>query len=524
MHHFKLSRRILLGAGVLAASVMVTFAPIQAAYAAETLVIAKAADPQSLDPAQTMDNNDWTITYPLYQRLVAYDVSKDGKGLTSVVGELASSWKASDDGLTWVFTLSDGNFFSDGSPVNAAAVEYSFNRLFRIGQGPAEAFPADTKVAATGPMEVTFTLAKPFAPFLYTLANNGAGIVNPTVASQDGADGTTWLAANSAGSGAYMLASWERGQSLVLKPNPHYGGKAPAIDTIRVDIVPEASARRLRLDAGDVQIAESLPNDQLDALKSAGKVSVQAYPSLKVTYLYLNNAKAPLDNVDVRRAVSHAMDYKAIIDGVLGGNGKQLLGPIPDGMWGQKTDITTYSHNVDKAKAEMAAANPSVKDLTFLYSDRDPNWEPIAISTQAYLAELGFNVKLEKLANATMRDRLGTGDFDISIGNWSPDFADPYMFMNYWFDSARHGLPGNRSFYTNDTVDQLIREAAVTTDQAKRTELYGKAQDIVTSEAAYVYLFQKDYRIAMSKSVQGFVFNPMLEDIYNFAGMSLSGK
>jgi peptide/nickel transport system substrate-binding protein len=497
---------------------------VEPAYASSTFVIAKAADPQSLDPAQTMDNNDWTVTYRIYQRLVKYEVSPEGKGLTSVTGDLAKSWEVSPDGLTWVFKIAEGNAFSDGTPVDAQAVEYSFQRLFALGQGPSEAFPKGILVNATGPMEVTFQLPEAFAPFLYTLANNGASIVSPSVDSKGGQQGTTWLAGNSAGSGPFMLASWEKGQSIVLKPNPHYGGKAPALSNVRIDIIPEASARRLKLEAGDAQIAEGLPNDQLDALANSSNVVVKDYPSLLVTYLYLNNAKAPLDQVTVRKALSYAIDYSAIIDGVIGGHGKQMRGPIPDGMWGAKADTLQYSLDLTKAKSLLASAPAISRPITFLYSDRDPNWEPIAIATQAFLAQVGINVKLEKLANATMRERIDKGDFDIAIGNWSPDFADPYMFTNYWFDSARKGLAGNRSFFKNPNVDALLAAAAKSVDQAERAALYGDVQDIVTDEAAYVYLFQKDYRIAMSKSVTGFVFNPMLQDIYNIDNITVTAK
>jgi len=218
--------------------------PLNTALAAGSnrLVIAKASDPQTLDPAVTMDNNDWTVSYPIYQRLVSYEISNEGKGLTSVTGELAKSWHVSEDGLQWVFKLNEGHKFSDGTPVDAKAVEYSFKRLFGMGQGPAAPFPEGTKIEATGQMEVTFTLPSAFAPFLYTLAINGASIVNPAVASQEGDEGSVWLSNHSAGSGAYMLENWEPGQSLILKPNPHYGGKKPAIATVRVDIVPVSTA------------------------------------------------------------------------------------------------------------------------------------------------------------------------------------------------------------------------------------------------------------------------------------------
>ena len=91
--------------------------------------------------------------------------------------------------------------------------------------------------------------------------------------------------------------------------------------------------------------------------------------------------------------------------------------------------------------------------------------------------------------------------------------------MNYWFESDKKGLPGNRAFYDNPQVDALLKQAVATTDQAARTKDYQQAQKTVIDDAAYVYLFQKNYQVAMNKEVKGFVFNPMLEQIYNIADM-----
>ncbi|MWL75703.1 ABC transporter substrate-binding protein, partial [Escherichia coli] len=129
----------------------------------DMLVIGKAADPQTLDPAVTIDNNDWTVTYPSYQRLVQYK-----PGSTEIEGDLASGWKASEDQKTWTFTLQDNARFADGTPVTAEAVKASFERLLKIGQGPAEAFPKDLQVEAVDAHTVKFILNQPFAPFLYT--------------------------------------------------------------------------------------------------------------------------------------------------------------------------------------------------------------------------------------------------------------------------------------------------------------------------------------------------------------------
>src|SRR5690606_279015 len=107
----------------------------------------KAADPQTLDPAVTIDNNDWTVTYPAYQRLMRYK-QVDGKGSTEVEGDLAESWTVSPDNLTWTFKLRPNQKFADGTQVDAEAVKYSFERLLRLKQGPSEAFPSTLKVSA----------------------------------------------------------------------------------------------------------------------------------------------------------------------------------------------------------------------------------------------------------------------------------------------------------------------------------------------------------------------------------------
>ncbi|HWQ10025.1 MAG TPA: ABC transporter substrate-binding protein, partial [Holophaga sp.] len=285
-------------------------------------------------------------------------------------------------------------------------------------------------------------------------------------------------------------------------------------------IIGESSNRRLQLESGDLDIAENIPFDQLAAMANKPGVKVCEYPSLAVTYLYLNNKRAPISSVEMRRAISYAADYSGLIKSIMKGQAKQMRGAIPEGMWGFDASAMQYQLDMNKAKAELAKANPSRKKLSFLYSERDPNWEPIGLALQANLASLGIDVKMERMANATMRDRIGKGDYDISIGNWSPDFADPYMFMNYWFDSEKQGLPGNRSFYANAEVDKLVRQAASISDQKQRTKLYQQAQKIVVAEAPYVFLFQKNYQVAMRDSISGYVFNPMLENIFNIESMT----
>ncbi|MBD1554647.1 ABC transporter substrate-binding protein [Pseudomonas typographi] len=485
-----------------------------AAVPADTLMLGKAADPQTLDPGVTFDNNDWTVTYPAYQRLMRYKV-ENGKGSTEVEGDLAASWSVSPDNLVWTFTLKPGNHFDDGAEVNAEAVKFSIERLIKLKQGPSSIFPEDMVTEVVGPLTVRFTLKKPFAPFLFALAHNGASIVNPDVKDPD-----AYLASHTAGSGAYRLAAWQKGQALTLEPNAHYAGAAPSLKKVVIKIIAEPSVRRLQLEHGDLDIIEDLPEDQVQALAKAPGFVTTAYPSLRVTYLYLNNKRPPLNDPNVRKAIVEALDYQGIVDGIAMGKAQLMNGPIPQGMWGYDPSLPVPKQDMAAAQAALAKAPKKVSTLQFLYSDKDPAWEPIGLTLQAGLASLGVNLNMNKLANATFRDRLGSADFDIAIGNWSPDFADPYMFMNFWFDTANAGLSGNRSFYSNPKVDELVREAASISDVEKRKALYQQAQKIVVGDSAYAYLYQKAYTVPMSSTVKGYVFNPMLEQVFDFAAMS----
>lgn len=479
----------------------------------KSLVVATSADLGTIDPAVAMDNAAWKISYPAYERLVNFKESS-----TEVEPGLAKSWTISTDGLTWTFIIRENVKFADGAPLDASAIKFSFDRLMTIKKGPSEAFPSLESVTVVDPQTVVFKLKTVFPAFLSTLATNGGGIVNPVVMKheKDGDMGQNWLANHTAGSGPYVLAEWIPEQSLKLTANPNNSGEKPKLSTISIKIIKDPSSQRMALEKGDVDIAENIPVDQLKELKKNLDLVVFDTPSLMVDYIYLNTQKPTLNNPKVRQAISYAIDYQGIISSVWQGNATQMRGPIPKGLWGYQSDLFQYTKNVEKAKSLLQEAGVKDLSLNLMYSDRKPWWEQEAQIIQNNLSEIGIKVNLQKIAYAAQREKIDKGDFDLTMGVWSPDYADPYMFMNYWFDSKNFGLAGNRAFYKNDKVDQLVRQAASVNDQAQRTDLYKQAQEIIMQDAPYVFLVQKNYQLPMRKSVQGFVFNPMLEDMYNF--------
>ncbi|MED1951190.1 ABC transporter substrate-binding protein [Brevibacillus centrosporus] len=485
---------------------------------ADTLFVGITSDQGTLDPAVTFDNSAWKITYPTYQRLVEYD-----GGTTEVKPGLAKEWKVSEDGLTWTFTLAEGNKFSDGTPVTAEAVKFTFDRTLKIKKGPADVYSVIKEIKVDSPTSVTFVLSKNFPPFLSTLAANYGGIVNPKVMEkeQNGDLGQNFLANNTMGSGPYQLSEWRKGEYLKLTLNPNSSVK-PALQNIFFKIIPDATAQRLQLEQGEIDIAEGIPNEQLKALKDLPNVEVLQQPSLFVDYIYVNSTKGnpALQNPKVRQALSYAIDYDALTESVQEGYATQMRGPIPKGLWGYDESAPQYKRDVEKAKALLAEAGATNLTIDLLYSDNKAWWETEALALQAFFSDIGVKLNLKKIAYATSREMIDKGEFDLAMGVWSPDFGDPYMFMNYWFDSVNFGLAGNRAFYKNDKVDELVRKAASINDKAEREKLYKEAQLITIDEAPYLYLYQKDFLLPVSKSVKGFVYNPMLEGIYNLAEMS----
>ncbi len=482
-----------------------------------TLVVGVSSDIHTLDPGVSSDNYDWRQIYPCYDRLVKYKVV-NGEGSTEVEPQAAESWTVSDDGKVWTFTIRQGITFNDGTPLDAEAVKFAFNRTLTIGKGPADNIGAIESMTVIDPYTLEIKLKNAYGPFLQTLATDGASIVNPSVMQheKDGDLAQAWLAENTDGSGPFTLTEWTRGQRAVLEAKPDYWGGAPKIDTAIVRFMSESADRRMALERGDIDIAENILVDQIPALEKNPDIVVKRFPSQLVEYVYINCQKPALSDKRVRQALNYAIDYQGIIDYVLQGNGVQMRGPIPKGMWGHKEDLFQYSLNVEKAKELLKEAGAEGLSLTLIYSDRRAAWEQIATVMQSNFRDIGVELNLELMANPTLRDRVDKGDFELCLGAWSPDFADPYMFMNFWFESDKWGLPGNRSFYKNEEVDTLVKKAAVLSDQAERVKLYNEAQEIIMEDAPYIFLYQVQTIVPMRKNVTGYVYNPMLESMYNF--------
>jgi len=485
----------------------------------DTLVVAVPEDIHLLDPAVSLEIGDRREFYLCYDRLVKYK-GVEGPGNAELEPMVAESWSVSPDGMVYTFKIRKGISFDDGTPLDAKAVKFSLERLLKIRKGPSDTLAAVKKsIDLVDNYTIRITLKNPFAPFLATLNGPGASIVNPNVMKheKDGDMAQAWLAQRADGSGPFRMVEWTRGERCVLESKANYWGTKPKVKRVIIRFIRESSDRRMALERGDVDIAENLPVDQELVVEKNPDIVLPKDPAMMMQIVYLNCQKPALENKVVRQALNYAVDYKGIIDYVVKGYGRQMRGPIPQSMWGHNPNVLQYNRDVTKAKAllQKAGYGKGLK-LTLLYAKRGVAWEQIAAILQNNFAEIGVDLKLQLMAWPTLRDKLDRGDFELSLGGWNPTVVDPYAIMSYWFDSERYGLAGNRSFYKNSQVDELIRKALTISKKEERVKLYNAAQDIIMEDAPYIFLYEREVRVPMRKNVKGAIFNPALLSTYNY--------
>jgi len=479
---------------------------------AQTFVYGVSADPTNIDPHQTVDGNAVLAMGRVYSGLVELKSGVPQPGAPLEVNpDLAESWQVSDDSLHYTFKLRPGLKFADGTPLDARAVKWSFDRLMGINKSASANIRQLKSTDAPDPTTVTMTLSEPFAYFLPNLGTYASAIINPSVAQHRSNDDQAqeWLSNNAMGSGPYQITDWQRGQRLTLDYNPNWSGREPAIKRVILNIVPESTNLKLQLQKGDIDFMSPISIPEMLSLQGAPGVRIEEVPSLLLILAYLNNSKPPLDNVKVRQAMNYAINYDQIIQELIQGKGRRLRGPLAFGMEGYDDSLKGYDYDPVKAKQLLVDAGfPGGLDLTLTYSSQGaPGADDVAQAAQSNLGDVGIRVKIEKVAEPTRRERIDKGEFVWSVGGWTT-LPTPPSTMDKWYLSANKGLNANRAFYGNPKVDELVKQAPTILDTQKRIDTYRQAQNIVVDEAPYILFYQANQILGMRDNIQGFEIKP----------------
>ncbi len=488
--------------------------PIQRA---KTLVFGRGGDSVSLDPAHEDDGESLAPCEMIYDTLVQFK-----EGTTEVEPGLADRYEVSDDGLSYTFHLHPDVKFHDGTPCDAVAVVFSFERqrdpehpFHKLGGaykywGNMGMSDIVAKVEAVDPLTVKFTLKRPEAPFLANLAMHFCSIVSPAAVRKWGED----YGRHPTGTGPFKFASWDPRQKIVLAKNPGYFKGAPEIDKLIYRVIPEANTRLMELKGGSIQGFDNPSPFQLKAVENDPVISVLTKPGMNVGYLAMNCRKKPFDDIRVRQAVAHAIDKQAIIADLYQGMGVAAKNPLPPSVWGYDDTVEDYPYDPAKAKELLDAAGVSDGFETTLYAMPNPrpympSPEKVAEAIIADLAKVGIRAKMVTYDWATYLAKTEAGEHDMALLGWSGDNGDPDNFLYVLLSKEATNPPAtNIAFWEDDDFSTLVKQAKQETDKAKRADLYRQAQQIFHRETPWVPLAHSVQVILMSKRVRGFTLYP----------------
>lgn len=444
--------------------------PVTAHAQKDSVVIGQTLEPPTLDPTAGPAQAIREVTYlNVFEGLLRID--HDGK----LQPMLAESWTVSPDNLVYTFKLRRGVRFHDGSDFNAADVKFTFDRAMAPDSTNAQKwiFAPIAGIETPDPATVTITLKQPSGNFLYGLAWGDAVIFAP--------DSVVNNKTNPVGTGPYRFQRWNRGDRIELVRNDAYWGKVPAISRATFRFIPDAQAQVSAIRSGDVDALSNLAAPEAaDQLKSDGKLKVVVGNTEGETILGINNGKPPFSDVRVRRALAHAIDRKAVIEGAMSGYGTPI-GSHFSPNHPAYVDLTgMYPFDPAKARALLKEAGfPNGFDAT-LRLPPPPYARRSGEIVAAMLGQVGVRVTIEPIEFAQWLDQVFRNkNYDLTIiSHTEPLDIGIYARDDYYF------------LYKNPAFKALMARIDTTVDEAERNKLYGDAQRMLAEDCVNVFLFQ----------------------------------
>lgn len=489
------------------------------------MVYGRYADSLFLDPVFTDANLDIWILTNLYDTLI-----QPGPGGKGLVPGLASSYGFSKDGLSFTLTLRPGAKFADGSSIAAGDVKFSLDRARNPNNGAWNFLLGSIASVTAKGNQVVLKLKNPDPSLPAALATFNSGVMPAKLyAAAKGANEKARgkvFAEKPIGSGPFVLSEWKRGSFMVLKRNPYYWRKAadgkalPYLDELRFEIVPDDSARILKLQSGELDGAEFIPFSRVAELQADTKLNMKLYPSTKVNFVVINNrAKLndgtdnPLSNQKLRQALNYATDKQALIKLVTFGIGKEMKSYMSS-----STPLFApqpmYPFDIEKAKKLYADSGaPANLELTVQALSGSADQTALATALQQMWAAIGVKLNIVQLDSASSNDKYQKHDFELSFNSWTDDIADPNELTAYAavFESAESFKTGFKSA----EVEKLFAQSQREVNTVKRAEMYRRIQQIHTETAPMVYLYETPYPVALGKRVRDFVQIPLGNNVFS---------
>lgn len=464
-----------------------------------TLIFARGADSQKLDPADVDDGESIKVLVNICQGLVRFK-----HGTTEVEPCLATSWTISPDGLTYTFKLRDGVRFHDGAPLDAETAAFSFRRQMDKAHPsrPADAtfaywsamFNMIAAVEVVDPMTLRIHVREPHAPLLASLCIPAAQLISPKFLDQS----------HPVGTGPFRFVEWIPNERIVLEANRDYWEGAPKIQRLVFKVVPDSATRLIQLQTGQIQAMDGIDPNSLSIIRGDESLKLITAPGLNVCYLAFNCQKPPLTDKNLRRAIAGAINKQDIINAVYRGAAIVAKNPLPPFVAGHNESILDAP-----PRSNIPPLSRPLK-LHVMTNPRPylPNPIRAAEMIKADLEKAGIPVDIVPNEWGAHLSRTSHGEHEMALLGWVGDNgdADNFLYVLLDKDTATLGSALNICFWMNDAYHDLMVNARRELDPEKRAALYRKSQEIIFDEAPMVPLAHAEALMACRANVDGILF------------------
>jgi peptide/nickel transport system substrate-binding protein len=469
------------------------------AAGSSTLVIANAVRVDTLDPEANSVNESIWMDQNLYSRLL--QPNPTGTGL---LPDLATSWNVSKDGLTYTFHLRNAQF-SDGSPLTASDVVFSIDRSRAFKGGWGFLLTPVKTITAPDPHTVVITLSQKHAPLLADLAMYAYSIV-PKKEVQ--AQGKAFFQ-HPVGSGPFYVTSYKPDSEIDLARNPHFYGTKPKISKVKYLIVPSDNTRVLMLESKKADVIENPPSNLTSQIDKQPGLHVDLFPSTRVDFIQLDEHYPPFKKLAVRQALNYAINRSALVK--LAYQGQAIPGAsfMPYKMQYFDSSITPYPYNPAKAKQLLASAGYPHGFKTFLITvSGDVAGQAEAVVVKSELAKVGITVSIQSYELLTAYSKEDGGHSEMGERYWTNDIIDPDEVATFGAN-CKGGANAFNSYWCSNQANNLVDQARLELNPAKRQALYNQVQQIVYQQSPFIVTDYSPYRYGVGSWVKGFHVTPL---------------
>lgn len=462
------------------------------------------ADPITLDPAQAWDDTSTFYVANIFDTLVRFDPRS-----LRIEPSLASRWQTSADGLTWTFHLRRDVRFHDGTPLDAEAVVFSFQRQMdpanpkRREEFPLfhEIFTRLAGVRALDAQRVQFVLREPFFPFLAALTADCAAVVSPPAVRRLGAE----FARRPVGSGPYKLRSWQPGKRLVLEANAGYWRGRPRIAEFTGIIEPQAELLGKHFAEGTIDLLSTFSISKMASYRKQDWVRISSEPLYSVTFLVLNSSRPLLRSRLVRQALAHAWDPRILKlvyqDYILPIHTLLPPGLAPVGTAAKPPLEFSLARARELLKQEGWKTD---QPLELLVRRQEGLFFQVLSMYARNLRQAGVSLRLTRLEPEELARRVAANDFDLAYSSWIADYPDPdsmlYPLMSR--ELQQQGFATAASSGRHDLLQRLVA-ARREGDAQKRLQGYLEIDRALVGEALILPVYQAKRVILLNRSKLG---------------------